>query len=230
MSDTKQSGSKENSKKMKSKTATKVSNKAKIQKKKKKAKSKTSAADPKAASPSKASTKKSKAKKHKTGGAEPGATGESKLETVKETNANEEVEGEGDFIALFTSLNIETEVETEEMAPMTKKEAPKARVDLRAPEVRIRRASQQTEKIRFDASQVEILGYFLLSKREACLAPLYVGCVFRSIEGGKFYVKVRKMMYQIPFLLRFIGGSPQSGNQISHLDGTQSLQTPLSVE
>ena len=72
-------------------------------------------------------------------------------------------------------------------------------------------------------SQVEILGYFLLSKKETCLAPLHVGCVFKNIENGKFYVKVRKMFYQIPFLLRFIGGSPQSGNQVSLLDGTQSL-------
>ena len=129
----------------------------------------------------------------------------------------------------FSSLNIETEVETEEMAPMTKKDATLAKVfDLRAPE--LRRAKNQTDKIKQDVSQVDILGYFLLSKRETCLAPLYVGCVFKNIENGKFYVKVRKMMYEIPFLLRFIGGSPQSGNQISLLDGTQGLQTPLSVE
>lgn len=107
----------------------------------------------------------------------------------------------------MTSLNIETEVETEEMAPMTKKDAPKAKViDLRVPQ--IRRASTQTDKVRVDITQVEILGYFLLSKKETCLAPLYVGCVYKNIESGKFYVKVRKMMYQIPFLLRFIGGSP----------------------
>lgn len=100
--------------------------------------------------------------------------------------------------------------------------------DLRSPQ--LRRASKQADKIKQEVSQVEILGYFLLSKKETCLAPLFVGCVFKNIEKNKFYVKVRKMIYQIPFLLRFIGGSPQSGNQISFLDGTQSLQTPLSVE
>lgn len=99
---------------------------------------------------------------------------------------------------------------------------------MRNPEVR--RASTQGEKMRVDVSQVEILGYTLLSKQEISLSPLYVGCVYRNIENGKFFLKVRKMMYQIPFLLRFIGGSPQSGNLISLLDGTQSLQEPLSVD
>ena len=66
----------------------------------------------------------------------------------------------------------------------------------------------QSEKQRVDVSQVDILGYFLLSKKETVLAPLFVGCVYRNLETGKHFVKVRKMMYQLPFLLRFIGGSP----------------------
>lgn len=62
--------------------------------------------------------------------------------------------------------------------------------------------------MRVEVSQVEILGYFLLSKKETSLAPLFVGCVYKNTQNDKFYVKVRKMIYQIPFLLRFIGGSP----------------------
>lgn len=124
---------------------------------------------------------------------------------------SEHADAEEAINEFFSSLNIETAAETEEMAPITRTDAPQAKViDLRVPEVR--RASTQRDKTRVDVAQVEILGYFLLSKRETCLAPLCVGCVYKNTENGKFFVKVRKMMYQIPFLLRFIGGSPQSGN------------------
>lgn len=55
-----------------------------------------------------------------------------------------------------------------------------------------------------------ILGYILLSKPEFIKAidPLYVGCVYLNEVNKKYYVKVRKVIFNLAYLHGFLNLNP----------------------
>jgi hypothetical protein len=52
--------------------------------------------------------------------------------------------------------------------------------------------------------------------------PLLVGMIY-SYEG-KFFLKIRKIMYLISFLMNFIKDNYQTGNQVNLIDKVQVFQ------
>jgi hypothetical protein len=126
----------------------------------------------------------------------------------------------------MTIMNIMTEEEIDEQEKISKSQAKKEKrriKDLTGKSKVVIRASKQTDKAKSDASNANILGYTMLSNRKSVFCPIYVGCIYQNTENSKFYLKVRKMMYQIPFLLNFISISPQSGNHVDLLNGSQRM-------
>jgi hypothetical protein len=72
-----------------------------------------------------------------------------------------------------------------------------------------------SKSIRVQASEVKVIGYFLLSKPafDKAINPLTVGCIFQTqtSSNNKYYMRVRKIDFALHYLLNFISLDPVSG-------------------
>jgi hypothetical protein len=95
---------------------------------------------------------------------------------------------------------------------------------------------QKTEKEaakgrqRTNSSSINVLGYTMLTKQGVAIDPLMVGCVYRNDEKSKYFVKMRRLMYQVSYILNFIYGSQLSGNMTNLASGIQSMQRKMSKD
>lgn len=46
------------------------------------------------------------------------------------------------------------------------------------------------------------------------LDPVLIGCVFKNIQTNKTYIRVKKLMYKINYLMQFIELDPDTGYYI----------------
>ncbi len=67
----------------------------------------------------------------------------------------------------------------------------------------------------------EMVGCTLLSRPafSNCLDPLYVGAVYKNLNSGKYFYKVRKLIYNIQYLINFIQIDKDNGFYINILSG-----------
>jgi len=73
---------------------------------------------------------------------------------------------------------------------------------------------------RTNSSSINVLGYTMLSKQGATIDPLMVGCVYQNqSDEPKFFIKLRRLMFQVSYILNFIHGSHLSGNLTNLVSG-----------
>lgn len=72
---------------------------------------------------------------------------------------------------------------------------------------------QKEDRTNYNAQDCEVLGYILLSKPAYVndIDPVSVGCVFFNTKTQKYFLRVRKLMFVLNYLLTFISHDPVTG-------------------